>query len=514
MLTRMHVRAYEFLKLMEGISRHLGPDVRLLAYIHSRFKRSQKPNRLRQYDIYIIHTRTHVRTRKSMYTRTLTHIHTHARTHTKTLFLFYNDYGYLHHPRIQTPRSLLGYLDRIEEQILESKLWEEGSPLLLLLQKDPALGRNLVAVLKSAPAPSVKSPAKTPSLSQPGLEVCSYVQLCVYVCVCVCARKGASVEYAACISSCTGVFLCVCLLLYSNECVWQMIARKVAALVTARTNRLCEALEIPQRVTSQIWGALLHVLFEHSDLLRNRHVDTLLLCCVYGVARVNKLEFTFRRILERYRMQPQAHSRTYRDVPTRDNEKADIIKFYNQIFIPKTERLLMQLELPPANSTASTAAAAASATASATELTPAPAMAAITMPAPAASASPLPTRRGRAAATAAAIAGAAAHSPQSHLPAGTTITLSPLRSATRVSRLAANTPLSLTPRSSALASHYNFGESPSHVCPISHLFAPIFFPSSFFFFFLFLLHFFLMLIYLCRIWIASIRPCAGARGSV
>ena len=44
------------------------------------------------------------------------------------------------------------------------------------------------------------------------------------------------------------------------------------------------------------------------DLLRDRHLDQVIMCCVYVLSKVMRLDTTFQEIMRQYRHQPQAKS--------------------------------------------------------------------------------------------------------------------------------------------------------------------------------------------------------------
>lgn len=47
---------------------------------------------------------------------------------------------------------------------------------------------------------------------------------------------------------------------------------------------------------------------ENIDILRDRHIDQLLMCAVYVMAKVTKEDKSFHEIMKWYRTQPQATS--------------------------------------------------------------------------------------------------------------------------------------------------------------------------------------------------------------
>ncbi|XP_076823739.1 retinoblastoma-like protein 1 [Clavelina lepadiformis] len=144
--------------------------------------------------------------------------------------------------------------------------------------------------------------------------------------------------------------------------------RKVYHMASVRLRDLCEQLTISSNLQSKIWTC-----FEHSvakwafELMRDRHIDQLLMCSVYVMAKITQHDQSFQEIMQCYRSQPQAASSVYRSVmiqrsstplpvasrhnlrsssshltsssqhsPTTPTEtRADLIQFYNQVYIPK-----------------------------------------------------------------------------------------------------------------------------------------------------------------------------------
>ena len=58
----------------------------------------------------------------------------------------------------------------------------------------------------------------------------------------------------------------------------------------------------------RIWTCFEHVLVENNDMLRDRHIDQLLMCAVYVMSKVTKQDKSFHDIMKFYRTQPQATS--------------------------------------------------------------------------------------------------------------------------------------------------------------------------------------------------------------
>ncbi|KAM8946067.1 retinoblastoma-like protein 1 isoform 2-T2 [Pelodytes ibericus] len=102
--------------------------------------------------------------------------------------------------------------------------------------------------------------------------------------------------------------------------------RKVYHLASVRLRDLCLKLDVSNDLRRKIWTLFEYSLVHCIDLMKDRHLDQLLLCAVYIMAKVTKEERLFHDIMKCYRNQPQANSHVYRSVllkrlpQTADNE--------------------------------------------------------------------------------------------------------------------------------------------------------------------------------------------------
>ncbi|OBS58466.1 hypothetical protein A6R68_10431 [Neotoma lepida] len=143
--------------------------------------------------------------------------------------------------------------------------------------------------------------------------------------------------------------------------------RKVYHLASVRLRDLCLKLDVSNELRRKIWTCFEFTLVHCPDLMKDRHLDQLLLCAFYIMAKVTKEERTFQEIMKSYRNQPQANSHVYRSVllksiprevvayngdcemtdgdiedatktpnccsePVKE-ERGDLIKFYNTIYM-------------------------------------------------------------------------------------------------------------------------------------------------------------------------------------
>ncbi|ELU08799.1 hypothetical protein CAPTEDRAFT_192080 [Capitella teleta] len=90
--------------------------------------------------------------------------------------------------------------------------------------------------------------------------------------------------------------------------------RKVYHLASVRLRDLCERLDVDCELRAKIWTCFEHVLMEHIELMRDRHLDQMIMSSVYVMSKVTEKDTSFQEIMRCYRLQPQAQSHVYRSV--------------------------------------------------------------------------------------------------------------------------------------------------------------------------------------------------------
>lgn len=77
-----------------------------------------------------------------------------------------------------------------------------------------------------------------------------------------------------------------------------------------RLRDLCDRLSITNddELRTKIWTCLEYTLRKHTDLMRDRHIDQIMMCACYAICKVTKHNQTFQEIMNCYRKQPQCNS--------------------------------------------------------------------------------------------------------------------------------------------------------------------------------------------------------------
>ncbi|XP_057721119.1 retinoblastoma-related protein isoform X1 [Arachis stenosperma] len=128
---------------------------------------------------------------------------------------------------------------------------------------------------------------------------------------------------------------------------------KIIKLGAVRISGMVERLQLSQQIRENVYCLFQQILNQRTSLFFNRHIDQIILCCFYGVAKISQLNLTFKEIIYNYRKQPQCKPQVFRNVfvdwsltrrnGRRGQEHVDIIAFYNEVFIPTVKPLLVEL---------------------------------------------------------------------------------------------------------------------------------------------------------------------------
>ncbi|XP_027910540.1 retinoblastoma-related protein 1 isoform X2 [Vigna unguiculata] len=129
---------------------------------------------------------------------------------------------------------------------------------------------------------------------------------------------------------------------------------KIIKLGAVRISGMVERLQLSQQIRENVYCLFQRILNQRTSLFFNHHIDQIILCCFYGVAKISQLNLTFREIVYNYRKQPHCKPQVFRSVfvdwsLARRNgrtgqDHVDIITFYNEIFIPSVKPLLVELD--------------------------------------------------------------------------------------------------------------------------------------------------------------------------
>nr|BAN18540.1 retinoblastoma-like protein [Pleodorina starrii]BAN18541.1 retinoblastoma-like protein [Pleodorina starrii] len=133
---------------------------------------------------------------------------------------------------------------------------------------------------------------------------------------------------------------------------------KVLKLAAFRLALMCDNFNFSPldrvEVSTKVYETIEYALYCQTHLFYNRHIDQIVLSALYGYCKVHKLpQVSFREIITHYRKQPQAQAQQaiFRSVIIEQSNpglqivsRADIIAFYNQVFVPAMKSFLLKGE--------------------------------------------------------------------------------------------------------------------------------------------------------------------------
>ncbi|NXI34127.1 RB protein, partial [Galbula dea] len=227
-------------------------------------------------------------------------------------------------------REMIKHLERCEHQIMESLAWQSGSPLFELLrqakeregqseQPEPTSSLQLplqhnhtAADLYLSPVRSPKKKASGPSQSAPSTpdaqpSVTPQAQK---------PQKSTSLS---------------------------LFYKKVYLLAYLRLRTLFFRLlaEHPD-LEPLIWTLFQHTLQNEYELMRDRHLDQIMMCSMYGICKVKNVDLRFKTIVSAYKELPNTSQETFKRVLIREEQYDSIIVFYNLVFMQRLKTNILQ----------------------------------------------------------------------------------------------------------------------------------------------------------------------------
>uniref|UniRef100_A0A671DS88 Retinoblastoma-associated protein n=1 Tax=Rhinolophus ferrumequinum TaxID=59479 RepID=A0A671DS88_RHIFE len=227
-------------------------------------------------------------------------------------------------------RDMIKHLERCEHRIMESLAWLSDSPLFDLIKQakdregptdhlEPACTLNLPLQNNHTAADMYLSPVKSPKKKGSTPRVTS----------------TANAEAQA-----TSAFQTQKPLKSTSL---SLFYKKVYRLAYLRLNTLCERLlsDHPE-LEHIIWTLFQHTLQNEYELMRDRHLDQIMMCSMYGICKVKNIDLKFKIIVTAYKDLPHAVQETFKRVLIREEEYDSIIVFYNSVFMQRLKTNILQ----------------------------------------------------------------------------------------------------------------------------------------------------------------------------
>ncbi|XP_073436342.1 retinoblastoma-associated protein isoform X2 [Dendrobates tinctorius] len=123
--------------------------------------------------------------------------------------------------------------------------------------------------------------------------------------------------------------------------------KKVYRLAYLRLNSLCTNL-LPDHLELEhiIWTLFQHTLQHEFELMKDRHLDQIMMCSMYGICKAKNIDLRFKTIVTAYKQLTNTNQETFKHVLIREGQHDSIIVFYNLVFMQKLKSNILQYASP------------------------------------------------------------------------------------------------------------------------------------------------------------------------
>ncbi|XP_075957312.1 retinoblastoma-associated protein isoform X1 [Anarhichas minor] len=119
--------------------------------------------------------------------------------------------------------------------------------------------------------------------------------------------------------------------------------KKLYRLAYTRLQILCSyLLSSHPELEPIIWTLFQHTLQHEHELMRDRHLDQLMMSAMYAICKVKSVDLRFKTIVTAYKNMPNTNQETFKHVLITEGHYDSIIVFYNQVFMQKLKTNILQ----------------------------------------------------------------------------------------------------------------------------------------------------------------------------
>nr|XP_015197395.1 PREDICTED: retinoblastoma-associated protein [Lepisosteus oculatus] len=235
-------------------------------------------------------------------------------------------------------REMIKHLERCEHLIMESIAWRSDSPLFELLrqsreqegaveQAEPPGMLNQLLQHDHTAADLYLSPVRSPWKKSQSVASS--------------ASQGADAQTGPSSQSQTSSHK------HLKSTSLSLFYKKVYRLAYLRLNMLfSHLLKDHPELEHIIWTLFQHTLQHEHELLKDRHLDQIMMSAMYAICKVKNIDLRFKTIVTAYKELPNTHQETFKHVLIREGQYDSIIAFYNQVFMQKLKTNILQYASP------------------------------------------------------------------------------------------------------------------------------------------------------------------------
>ncbi|NXX13462.1 RB protein, partial [Podargus strigoides] len=227
-------------------------------------------------------------------------------------------------------REMIKHLERCEHRIMESLAWQSGSPLFDLIKQskeregqtdhpEPTSSLNLPLQHNHTAADLYLSPVRSPKKKASGPSPSATSTPDAQPTVSPPKQKP------------------------QRSTSLSLFYKKVYLLAYHRLHTLfCRLLSDHPDLEPLIWTLFQHILQNEYELMRDRHLDQIMMCCMYAICKVKNVDLRFKIIVSAYKELPNTNQETFKRVLIREEQYDSIIVFYNLVFMQKLKTNILQ----------------------------------------------------------------------------------------------------------------------------------------------------------------------------
>ncbi|XP_076024576.1 retinoblastoma-associated protein [Genypterus blacodes] len=119
--------------------------------------------------------------------------------------------------------------------------------------------------------------------------------------------------------------------------------KKLYRLAYRRLKMLCSyLLSSHPDLEHVIWTLFQHTLQHEYELMKERHLDQLMMSAMYAICKVKSVDLRFKTIVTAYKDMPNTNQETFKHVLITEGHYDSIIVFYNQVFMQRLKTNILQ----------------------------------------------------------------------------------------------------------------------------------------------------------------------------
>ncbi|XP_069614398.1 retinoblastoma-associated protein [Ranitomeya imitator] len=227
-------------------------------------------------------------------------------------------------------KDMIKHLERCEHMIMECLAWQSDSPLFdLIRQSRDREGADHQESTSTLQQPSQHHPTAADLYLSPSRNLHQCAAPSVHT---TSSTNGQSPQVSQPQQRSTSL---------------SVFYKKVYRLAYLRLNSLCTNL-LPDHLELEhiIWTLFQHTLQHEYELMKDRHLDQIMMCSMYGICKAKNIDLRFKTIVTAYKQLTNTNQETFKHVLIREGQHDSIIVFYNLVFMQKLKSNILQYASP------------------------------------------------------------------------------------------------------------------------------------------------------------------------